>query len=137
MDLQLYPHMINIAQGGLCTGSGMSNYGPTVSDCPPVGTAPTRHAQRSTRVMSSSPRFSPRRANKVAVFDQLAPSRNDGASIKPSREAHLLFLFSQINFKMMPSRYALLPVPPAPVQDFQGLLVLPHLPAHHVARHRH
>lgn len=32
MDLQLYPHMINITQGGLCTGSSMSNYGPTVSD---------------------------------------------------------------------------------------------------------
>lgn len=31
MDLQLYPHMINITQAGLCTGSSMSNYGPTVS----------------------------------------------------------------------------------------------------------
>lgn len=32
LDLQLYPHMINIRQGGLCTGSSMSNYGATVSD---------------------------------------------------------------------------------------------------------
>lgn len=47
MDLQLYPHMINITQGGLCTGSSMSNYGPTVSDweqtrCQRLP-APTRH----------------------------------------------------------------------------------------------
>lgn len=32
LDLHFYPGKINRRQGGLCTGSSMSNYGPTVSD---------------------------------------------------------------------------------------------------------
>jgi len=62
LDLQLYPHMINITQGGLCTGSSMSNYGPTVSwlranTMPKTALTHHTHGSCGSGVMSSSPRF--------------------------------------------------------------------------------
>lgn len=115
MDLQLYPHMINITQGGLCTGSSMSNYGPTVSDweqtrCQrlPVGTALTRHTNDFTWARGGDvigTQISWRRAHswlskksgsRYSTSSWQQPPRNavnilDLASMKPNREAFHVF----------------------------------------------
>lgn len=117
MDLQLYPHMINITQGGLCTGSSMSNYGPTVSDweqtsCQRLpGEELHRHGTQALHVGAGwchhRPDFmtlSPQLIEQVRLFSMVRPAGNkpsrnsagiwDSASINANRgEAYSLFYF--------------------------------------------